>query len=453
MNVRIVAAFLALALATVEPAGAQGSGPGPAEPSVRAYPSIQEAIRANPGRLVYVPPGDYEVADTIRIDADRTGLFGPGRVIQTNPERAIVRIERASGVQLRDLTLTRAEGKRETMAEAVQAIDCRELVLENLQVLDTHTRAAAVELRGCAASQVRNCLVRNYHRASVDDRTDSPDQGYAFNCMIGTGILVREGRGTLIQGNRVIEERMIPTQDVKRRFDLGRYVKKNATKGRLANQKDWDAGYTNNWQQGSAIVVTSPAATDYTQVLGNYIENAGQGLDIHADHVTVAQNIVNDALIGMKAMHGSRNVLIIGNQFSKNTLWGIGLMPGAASYAAKTSGANVDGGSIIANNIISDFGYGQTRWIWGDADNVYPLRFDVGQKPENPPLSDVIVQGNVVYDTGRDGGMDGAPKAVPPRYKYAVLIEQGPGAPKGLHFSNNILHPGTQGVSNVELKP
>jgi len=35
----------------------------------------------------------------------------------------------------------------------------------------------------------------------------------------------------------------------------------------------------------------------------------------------------------------------------------------------------------------------------------------------------------------------------------AVRVEGGPTAPVGLHFSNNIFHPGTEGVSNVELKP
>ena len=33
-------------------------------------------------------------------------------------------------------------------------------------------------------------------------------------------------------------------------------------------------------------------------------------------------------------MHGSRNVIITGNQFTKNDLWAIGLMPGAASHPA-----------------------------------------------------------------------------------------------------------------------
>ena len=63
----------------------------------------------------------------------------------------------------------------------------------------------------------------------------------------------------------------------------------------------------------------------------------------------------------------------------------------------------------------------------------------------------MIIQGNIVYDTGRDQVLvDGVPKVLPPRYKYAVRV---PHDAKGLHFVDNILHPGTDGISNVELKP
>jgi hypothetical protein len=137
-------------------------------------------------------------------------------------------------------------------------------------------------------------------------------------------------------------------------------------------------------------------------------------------------------------------------------------MPGRASHAASAAQdgkpateANVDGGSIIANNIISDFGYGSAHWMRAGDAHGDPIRFDNGQSPDNPPLTDVIIQGNVVYDSGRDGALvDGAVKVLPPRYNYAVRVSTGGYAPpKGLHFSNNILHPGTEGVSNVELKP
>src|SRR5581483_10853966 len=126
---------------------------------------------------------------------------------------------------------------------------------------------------------------------------------------------------------------------------------------------------------------------------GNHIENAAQGIDLHCDHVIVSGNIIANSFMGMKAMHGSRNILITGNQFVKNSLWAIGLMPGVASHSE-----NTDGGSIIANNIVSDFGYGYAHWIWGSERS--PFRFDRGQEPTDPPLADVLVQGNLVYSTG-----------------------------------------------------
>jgi len=87
------------------------------------------------------------------------------------------------------------------------------------------------------------------------------------------------------------------------------------------------------------------------------------------------------------------------------------------------------------------------HWIWGD--NGSPLRFDTGQKLENPPLADVVVEGNIVYDTGRDrADAAGTSPGPSPRYRYAVLVADDA---KGLHFANNLLHPGREGVSNVEL--
>jgi hypothetical protein len=275
-------------------------------------------------------------------------------------------------------------------------------------------------------------------RVSIDDRTQSKDWGYAFNCTDGTGISVGYSTGTLIEGNRVIEDNFVPTPEVKAKYKLGDYVKKNAVKGTIMNQQAWDSNYTDAWQQGSGIVVNAPEVNDLTRVIGNHIENAAQGLDIHADHVIVSQNIITNAFIGMKAMHGSRNVLITGNQFVRNSLWAIGLMPGAAAHpAADGKPENADGGSIISNNLISDFGHGDAHWIWGDERS--PIKFDTGQQPDDPPLTDVIITGNVIHSIGK------------PRYKYAVIIPGGPNAPRGLHFSNNLFHPGTQGVCNREL--
>ena len=405
-----------------------------ADLSVAAYASIQAALDANPNRMIFVPAGDYSIAEKIRIRGERSGLFGPGRIIQQSADQPIIEIENANGAEIRDLTLTRPEGKMETNKEGILAIKCRDLVIENVRVIDNRTRSGAITLRESKNSRVSRCVVRNYMRVTIDDRTASKDWGYAFNCTDGTGISVSYSTGTLIEGNRIIEENLIPTPEIKAKHKLGDYVKKNPEKGAIMSQQAWDANYTDNWQQGSGLIVTAPEVSDLTRILGNHIENAAQGIDLHSDHVIVANNIIVNSFMGMKAMHGSRNVIITGNQFVKNCLWAIGLMPGAAANAG-----NFDGGSIIANNIISDFGYGAAHWIWGDERS--PFKFDTGQQPDDPPLTDVIVQGNIVHSIGK------------PRYKYAVIIGGGPNTPRGMHFSNNLLHPGTQGISNTELPP
>jgi hypothetical protein len=419
---------------------------------------LQDEIDQKHGTMIYVGPGDHEISRPLRITTNHTGLYGPGRIIQTDTNAAIIIIENATDVRLSDLTLTRPEGRMDTPAQGIRARRCENLTLSNLQVLDNRTGDTAIYVGKCYEVKILNCLVRNYMRVSVDDRTHSPEWGFAFRVINGTGIVVEASRATLIQGNQIIETALSPTPEMKERYGLGKFTKKNRRKGTLPSLAMWDAEYYNAWHQGSGLVIGSPELSDYTQILGNYIENAAQGLDIHGHHVIVANNIVNDSFMGMKAMHGAKNVLIMGNQFSKSALWAIGLMPGAGSHAAgdptaRSQNANIDGYSIVANNIISDFGYGSSAWMWKNSD-CYPLRFEKGQLPSNPRLTSVLVQGNVVYDTGRDKILvDGKPQVMPPRYKYSVFVNDGPQGPLDLHFSNNLLHPGTDGESNVPLKP
>ena len=176
---------------------------------------LQTAIDANPGRMLFVPAGDYQITEKIRIRGERSGLFGPGRIIQLNADQPIIEIENANGAEIRDLTLTRPEGKMETDNEAVLAIQCRDLVIDNVRVIDNRTRSGAITLRECKDARISRCLVRNYMQVTVDDRTASQEWGYAFNCTDGTGISVRDSSGTLIEGNRVIEENLLPTPELK----------------------------------------------------------------------------------------------------------------------------------------------------------------------------------------------------------------------------------------------
>ena len=407
------------------------------------YADLQAALDAQPGKVITLPAGDYPISRKLVLRGDGAGLVGPGRIIQENPDEPILEIDGLKDVLLRDITLTRAPGKTVARKSGLLAIRCSYLRVDQVRILDNQSATGALALRECRFARVTGCLVRNYMRVSVDDRTKSLDWGYAFNCTDGTGIQVTASQGTLIEGNTVVEEIFRPTEALKKEHQLGVWTKKNPTKGKLLSQETWDTGYTDNWQQGSGIVVTAPEASDLTRILGNHIENAAQGIDLHADHVIVAHNVVSNSFMGMKAMHGSRNILITGNQFVKNSLWAIGLMPGAAAHPGqpdKPESANADGGSVISANIISDFGHGDARWIWGDDRS--PFKFDTGQQPDDPPLADVIVQGNLLHCIGA------------PRYRYAVVIAgpiDGTKTPRGMRFHGNTLAPGKDGVANRKL--
>lgn len=443
------------------------AAPQRAASSITDYASIQEAIDHNPGRLVYVPAGDYPLNKAVVIRQAGSGLWGPGRLVQANPEAAVVEITGAADVQLRDVTLTRAEGKQECTKGALLINKSPGVVVANVKIIDNWANANAISMVESPRSQIRDCLVQNYSRIAIDDRTRTSFLGYAFTCIDGTGISLNGCVGAMVVNNRIIETRMIPTPELKAKYQLGKFTKKNAEKGWHISQEAWDAEYFNGWHQGSALVVNSGETGDCILLLGNYIENAAQGIDIHGDHVILANNIVNNSFIGMKAIHGSRNVIILGNQFSKNDLWSIGLMPGTASHLAgegvELSGgrrsspvANVDGYHVVANNIISDFGYGTAHWNWpSNSDNLAPIRIGApgfGERGK-PPLRDVILQGNIVYDTGRDQILvDGKPRVESPRYNYAVKFpESEKDAPQGIHFADNIFHSGMKGVANAEL--
>ncbi len=148
-----------------------GAFAAPLSFSVADYPSIQAALDANPSKVLEVPPGDHEISEKIRLRGEGSGLAGPGRIIQTNPDQPHLEIEDAVAVEVRDLTLIRPEGRTETRHEAIVAIRCRDLVIENVRVLDNWSNAGTISLRECRDARVSRCLVRNYMRISIDDRT------------------------------------------------------------------------------------------------------------------------------------------------------------------------------------------------------------------------------------------------------------------------------------------
>ena len=60
--------------------------------SVTAFPSIQAALDANPGKMLFVPDGEYSLTDSIRIRHSGSGLYGFGKLVQQNTNSPLIEI-------------------------------------------------------------------------------------------------------------------------------------------------------------------------------------------------------------------------------------------------------------------------------------------------------------------------------------------------------------------------
>ena len=91
-----------------------------------------------------------------------------------------------------------------------------------MRVIDNRTRSGSIRLSGGRDGRILNCEVRNYMTIAIDDRTQNLALlGYAFRCIDGTAIVCDRCRGTLIQGNRIVEENLRPTPEIKRAAPIG----------------------------------------------------------------------------------------------------------------------------------------------------------------------------------------------------------------------------------------
>jgi hypothetical protein len=156
--------------------------------------------------------------------ANAAALFGPGRIIQQSAEQPIIVIEDAKEAEIRDLTLTRPEGKMETRKEGILAIKCRDLVIDNVRVIDNRSAAGAITLRESQNCRISRCLVRNYMRVSIDDRTKSGGLGLRLQLHRRHRHQRQlQHRNALIEGNRIIEDQPRPDAEVKAKHKLGDY--------------------------------------------------------------------------------------------------------------------------------------------------------------------------------------------------------------------------------------
>jgi len=424
---------------------------------VSAYPTLQAAIDANPGRIITLPPGEFTIDRALVVSADHTELHGPARVIQTNPAEPILQVRNARHVRIFDLSLGRSAGRQEASKPGLEIDRCEDVELRRVRVTDNHSNSSIVAVFSKDVT-VANCTVINYKGLAIDDRTKSELYGYAFQAIDGFGIQMRYVEGVVIRDNTVIEKRLLPTPEIRDRYGLGRLTAVNEKPGRLAKPEMLKTRYTSNWHQGSAIHVTAPKTTKRVLITGNQVENAAQGIDMHADWVICSNNLISHCMIGLKAVHGAKHMMMEGNQIAYVDLWGVLLQPGTASRIAapaegnETSGGeNIDGGSLIANNLISNFGFGEQYWNWAPGAKFAAMNLGAAPLPENPPLRSLLVIGNLVYDSGKDGVMmDGQWKKIEPRYLYAAMLEPDkPNSAKNVHFHGNLFDPGSKGTTDL----
>lgn len=423
------------------------------------YPSLQAAVDANPGCMVYVPNGDHLLTDTVLIKSSRTGICGPGRLVMTDPAKDIINVLHANDVTIRDIKLFRERGKHDGGRNGIFAAFCDGLTIDGVSVVNNCGENAGLKIEHCTRLAVRNCLVRDYKSMTIDDRTR--DAGYAFKCVDGNGMKFFDCQGAQIINNRIIETIFRATKENRDKYDLGKVTVIAEKPDRPIPKSIKETQYTSNWHQGCALYFGEQG---HSAVLsGNYIENAAQGFDIQADDVMITGNVVNGAIVGAKAMHGSKHVIISNNQFSRVDVYGVLLAPGRASHDAveandgqPAKGPNVDAGSVVMGNIISDYGFGDQYWSFSSSPgaSLYAISLEAGQEPDDPPLRDVIIANNIVYNTGRDKVIvDGRPQVVPPRYEFALMVQIPDASRQTLKIHGNIFHPGSIGVCNTDLPP
>ncbi len=431
---------------------------------------LRARVEANPGKLIEVPIGTHRIDRALVFNKEGSGLYGPGTIVQLNPAEEIIRIEGTSGIRIEDVTLTRAEGSYETSCSAVLAVRSSHLTFRNIAIRNNRFPGKTLNVQGCSHVRIDGCEVTNYKAIAKSDRTGDPDHGYAFHSIEGDGIGVQQSSHVEVRDNVVAEYELLSHKESADKHRLGYLTEgKHPTKLGKFGHRVVQNNRCQIWHQGSAFEMTESGKNKHFLLSGNKAINAAQGFDLHLDYGICSNNMVDHAVIGIKITHGSRNLVVDGNMVTHADLWGIlvnpGLLSEAAADATTTQPAqeeNVDRGIIISNNMITDFGYGNDYWNWGAADShlaPQAIALIEGQEMSDPPLRDVLISGNMVYNSGRDGIVRGDKvESDQPRYEYAVYMGTWSRAgaivgqlPQDIRFHGNVLEAGSRGVTNVSV--
>jgi hypothetical protein len=229
--------------------------PAPARADIQStdYPSLQAAIDANPGRMIYVPNGDHLLAATVMIKTTGTGLCGPGRLVMTDASKDIINVREANDVTIRDIKLFRERGKHDGGRNGIFAASCEGLTIDGVSITNNCGENAALKIEHCARLTVRNCLVRDYKAMTIDDRTRNRENGTAFKCVDGNGMKFMDCKGAQVTNNRIIETVFRATKENRDKYDLGKVTVVPEKPGRYTPKGLRENPYTSNWHQGAAV--------------------------------------------------------------------------------------------------------------------------------------------------------------------------------------------------------
>jgi hypothetical protein len=122
------------------------------------------------------------------------------------------------------------------------------------------------------------------------------------------------------------------------------------------------------------------------------------------------------------------------------------MMPGTAAHSAgladgKPIGANWTAGNIIANNVFSGLGEGDDAFHWLPTGSIRGISIEAGPD-DRPPVVDVVVQGNVVYDDTQEESPPGQPK-----FHYSLMVDPRLDRAR-MKIDGNIWARGREGATN-----
>ena len=151
-------------------------------PDAADYASLQDALTANPGRVIFVPQALFELKEPLRLTS-HAGITGYGTLVQTNPDAPFLAAEGAEHLRIQGVTLSRPAASPECNASALDLRGCRDVLIEDVRIVDNRSQHASIALEDCKACRVTGCEVRNYKCIAVDDRTAPGESlyGYAFH--------------------------------------------------------------------------------------------------------------------------------------------------------------------------------------------------------------------------------------------------------------------------------